>query len=110
MPIPSIQRILIENGNDLAGKAPDRLLIVGLARDRDDEVVDPRVDHRLEPLPHHLWRPNYGLPGIFVIWPIPAGLRRLLLGVRFVLDEVDLRSRGLDDLLVVSPDILAMAL
>src|SRR5215208_1117652 len=110
MLIPLIQLTLIEHGNDLAGEAPDRLLIIGLAWDRDDEVVDPRVDHRLEPLSYRLWRPHYGLPGIFVIWPITAGLRRLLLGVRFILDEVDLCASGLDDLLVVSPHILAVAL
>jgi hypothetical protein len=37
-------------------------------------------------------------------------LRRLLLGIRFILDEVDLCASGLDDLLVVSPHILAVAL
>src|SRR5215213_11205798 len=110
MLIPLIQRTLFEHRNDLACEAPDRLLIIGLARDRDDEVVDPRIDHRLEPLSYHLWRPHDGLPGIFLIWPITAGLRRLLLGIRFILDEVDLRTRGLDDLLVVSPHILAVAL
>src|SRR5215210_2679793 len=110
MLIPLIQRTLIEHGDDLAGEAPDRLLIIGLARDRDDEVVDPRIDHRLEPLPYHLWRPHDGLPSIFIIRPITAGLRRLLLGIRFVLNEVDLRTRGLDDLLVVAADILAVAL
>src|SRR5215212_2781303 len=110
MPNQSIQRTLFEHGNDLAGEAPYRLLIVGFARDRDDEVVDPRIDHRLEPLSYHLWRPHDGLLSIFVIRPITAGLRRLLLGIRFVLDEVDLRSRGLDDLLIVAADILAVAL
>src|SRR5215212_6657623 len=110
MLIPLIQRTLFEHGNDRAGEAPDRLLIIGLARDRDDEVVDPRIDHRLEPLFYHLWRPHDGLSSIFVIWPITAGLRRLLFGIRFILDEVDLHACGLDDLLVVAVDILAVAL
>src|SRR5215213_384244 len=105
-----VQRTLIEHRNDLAGEAPDRALIISLARDRDDEVVDARIDHRLEPLSYHLWRPHDVLLSIFVIRPITAGLRRFLLGVRFILDEVDLRSRGLDDLLVVAPHILAVAL
>ena len=37
-------------------------------------------------------------------------MRRLLLGIRFLLDEVDLRASGLDDLLVVSLHILTVAL
>src|SRR5215213_9093902 len=61
------QRTLIEHRNDLAGEAPDRLLVIGLARDRDDEVVDPRIDHRLEPFSYHLWRPSYGLISIFLV-------------------------------------------
>src|SRR5215212_10200850 len=105
-----VQRTLIEHRNDLAGEAPDRALIISLARDRDDEVVDARIDHRLEPLSYHLWRPDDRLPSIFVIWPITAGLRRRLLGLRFVVDEVDVRSSGLDDLIVVAADILAVAL
>jgi hypothetical protein len=59
--------VLIEHGDDLPGEAPDRLLVVGLAWYRDDEVVDSRVDHGLEPLSYHLWRPHDGFPGIFVI-------------------------------------------
>src|SRR5215217_8194183 len=110
MPNQSIQRTLFEHGNDLAGEAPYRLLIVGFARDSDDEVVDPRIDHRLEPLSYHLWRPYYGLTSIFLVGPFTAGLCCLLLSVRFVLDEVDFRARGLDDLVVVTTDVLAVAL
>ena len=56
---PIRRTLLIEHGDDLPSEAPDRLLIVGLPRDRDDEVVDARVDHRLEPLPYHLWGTHY---------------------------------------------------
>src|SRR5215207_3131095 len=108
--IPLTGCTLFEQRDDLACEAPDRLLVIGFARDRDDEVVDPRIDHRLEPLSDHLRRPHDGALGIFVVWPITAYLRSLLLGVGLVLDEVDLRARGLDNLLVVAADILAVAL
>jgi hypothetical protein len=36
-----------EQRDDLAGEAADRILVVGFARDGDDEVVDAGIDHGL---------------------------------------------------------------
>jgi hypothetical protein len=51
---------LAEKWDDFLCEAAERSPVIGLARDRHDEVVDPCVDHRLQPLLVLFGRSDYG--------------------------------------------------
>jgi hypothetical protein len=73
--------------------AADRSLVIGFARDRHDEVVDPCVDHLHQPLPVHFGRPDYGV--ISYYGGDAAGLR---LGDEFHVNRQQLVSARVESL------------
>src|SRR5215207_6758678 len=94
---------LREYGHDLTRESGLRLLIVGAARYGDYEVVDPHLHQRLQLLRHHL-RGAY-------VRRRSAGRRYLrLAGVLFFLDQLNRHRGRLDDLFVITPDLLAVSL
>jgi hypothetical protein len=62
-------------------------LVVGDARDRDDEVIGARIHEPLQPLDDGSQHANDGLPRILCVAPLPARMRRFLPGILFMQDS-----------------------
>src|SRR5215208_249499 len=97
-----------ELGDDLPGEALDHLGLVGDARHVNDEVVDPRLDLRTQPLDYLLRRADHELVRVLVVADLAASEDRGFHGVVSLFEQEDVYGGGACDLLVVAPQVLAV--